>query len=114
MAWGITKDHIAEKGEATAEGISEDHARIPVEAVVIGFESPPLPPLPPFNENKKLAVIDFRLFDDDGELYYEGRLHDDDECLNQSAALKWGEGFAGCTEIQVNRQDGRGWVVEIG
>jgi len=110
MAWGITKDHIAEPGEQSRVGLHEEYARIPAVAVAIGMESPELPPQP----DEKLAVIDFQMFDDDGELYYEGRLHDDDECLNQSAALKWGEGDAGCTTIKVNRHDGKGWVQEIG
>lgn len=57
------------------------------------------------------AVIKFRLYDDDGILYYEGRLNDDDECINQSAALRWGETFAGCTYIKVQR--GREWRQEI-
>jgi hypothetical protein len=110
MAWGITKDHIAEPGEKSAVGLHEEHARIPVIAVALGHESPELPPQP----DEKLKVIDFQMFDDDGELYYEGRLHDDEGCENQSAALTWGEGNAGCTMIRVNRQDGRGWVQEIG
>ena len=108
MSWAILHDYIYVKGEETpAVGISEEHMRIPAIAVTLGYESPPLP-------GKPLKAIDFRLYDDDGELYYGGRLHDDDECENQSAALKWGEGFAGCTTIKVNRQDGKGWVQEIG
>ena len=58
------------------------------------------------------ALIPFKLYDDDGELYYEGRLHDDDECINQMAALRFGEMDAGCTTILVKRK-GK-WVQEIG
>src|SRR5215471_15138251 len=47
--------------------------------------------------------IPFKLFDDDGELYYSGILTDDDECENQTAALRWGESYAGCTRIEVFR-----------
>ena len=110
MAWGITSDHIWEEGDDPkykAVGTMEEHARIPIEAYVLGHESPELP-------GKPLPFIDFRLYDDDGELYFEGRLHDDDDCENQASALKWGESFAGCTTIKVNRQDGKGWVLEIG
>lgn len=57
-------------------------------------------------------LVPFRLYDDDGELYYEGRLTDDDECANQSAALRFGESDAGCTRIEVLR-DGK-WKQEIG
>lgn len=56
-------------------------------------------------------LIRFRLFDDDGQLMYEGRLHDDDECANQSAALRFGEADVGATRIEVYR-DGA-WRQEI-
>jgi hypothetical protein len=57
-------------------------------------------------------LVPFRLYDDDGELYYEGRLTDDDECENQSAALRFGEADAGCTTILVEREGV--WTQEIG
>lgn len=41
----------------------------------------------------------FRLFDDDGEIYYEG-LSDDCESEQAFAPLDdFGQGYAGCTEI---------------
>jgi len=113
MAWGIFHDHIwrPEDGGSSRVGYSEGHMRIPAIAAAAGYESPELPNT---DENgRALKLIDFRLYDDDGELYYEGRLHDDDECLNQSAALKYGEGDAGCTTIKVKRA-GKGWIQEIG
>lgn len=58
-------------------------------------------------------LIRFRLYDDDGELYYEGRLTDDDEAENQFAAVRWGETMAGTTTIKVRRGNGP-WVQEIG
>jgi len=54
----------------------------------------------------------FRLYDDDGELMASGVLTNDDECENQSAALRWGESMFGCTYIEVYL-DG-GWTQEIG
>ncbi len=57
-------------------------------------------------------TVKFRLYDDDDELYYEGDLDDDDECVNQSAALRWGETMAGCAKIKVLR-DGE-YKFEIG
>ena len=65
-----------------------------------------------------VADVKFRLYDDDDELCYEGVLHDDDECINQQAALRWGESNAGCTTIKVWKTlpptRGFAWVQEIG
>ena len=112
MAWRITRDYLFEAevnpgkvGARSVVGATESHTRIPAIAAVAEFESEPLP-------SDNLEEVEFRLYDDDGELYYEGMLHDDDECLNQEAALRWGEGDAGCTLIKVKR--GERWVVEIG
>lgn len=102
--WKITKDHISEPGEESRVGTSEEHSRIPLYAVLAGEQSERLP-------NEELPLVAFRLKDDDGELYYEGELHDDDECLNQEAALSYGMNDAGCTTIEVKR-DGA-WVIEI-
>lgn len=59
-----------------------------------------------------LPTVSFKLFDDDGELYYSGVLSDDDECENQSAALRWGETMAGCAIVKVKRNGE--FVQEIG
>jgi hypothetical protein len=111
--WEITHDFLyaAEKeperfGAKSQVGYSEEHTRIPIIAAAIGFESEPLP-----TAGEKVA---FRLYDDDDELYYQGVLDDDDECLNQSAALSWGEGDSGCTTIRVWRWREGAWKVEIG
>lgn len=56
--------------------------------------------------------IPWRLYDDDGELYYEGWLYEDDEAIIEQAVLDWGMHDSGCTEIQVKR-NGK-WVTEIG
>lgn len=107
MAWVITDDKIADlkRGDKSMTGYSEDHNRVPVIAVMaLGAQSEPLP--------KANSWVKFRLYDDDGNLYYKGICHDDEGCENQLAALTWGEGFAGCTEIKVKRGDS--WVYEIG
>lgn len=57
------------------------------------------------------ATLRFRLKDDDGEIYYGGRLVDDDECMSQDAALSFGMNDAGCTTIEVKRNDE--WIQEI-
>ena len=59
-----------------------------------------------------LATLRFRLYDDDGNLYYEGMLVDDDECRSQMAALDYGMYDAGCTYVMVYRPD-EGWTQEI-
>lgn len=56
-------------------------------------------------------MLDFQLFDDDGEYVYGGQLTDDDECVNQMAALRYGETDEGATVIKVKR-DGE-WIQEI-
>lgn len=43
----------------------------------------------------------FKLYDDDGELYYEGWLVDDDECMVQQFVLDWAKADSGCTDIKV-------------
>lgn len=62
-----------------------------------------------FDESKSaLLKHRFRLVDDDGEIYYEGL---SDDCDSQSAFAPlddFGEGYAGCTEI--NYFDGQSWV----
>jgi hypothetical protein len=53
----------------------------------------------------------FKLYDDDGEYCYGGVLDDDEECLNQVAALRYGESDYGATRIEV-RREGK-WIQEI-
>lgn len=55
--------------------------------------------------------IAFKLYDDDGNFVYGGNLHDDPECENQSAALRYGEADEGATTIKVKRNGA--WVQEI-
>lgn len=56
--------------------------------------------------------VRFRLLDDDGEVYYGGWLLNDDDCLNQQVALAWAMRDAGCTEVQIKKDEE--WVTEIG
>ena len=57
------------------------------------------------------ASVRFRCYDDDGELTHTGSLDDDEDCMNQSAALRAAETDAGATRIEVYRQDE--WKQEI-
>jgi hypothetical protein len=54
----------------------------------------------------------FKLYDDDNELYYEGWLYNDDQCLVQQFVLAWAETDSGCTVIKV-RQPDLTWTQEI-
>lgn len=105
MSFTITHDHI--DGGPGDEG---DRPAFTIHAMPLyGVERA-------LGEDDKLPgatkALPFKLYDDDGELYFEGVLDDDDECVNQTAALRWGESDAGCTTIKVKR-DGE-WVQEIG
>ena len=93
-------DHL--DGERMSEEIHE--TPLYVMERVLGID----PTLPAFG----LPFVRFKLFDDDGELYYSGALSDDDAGENQMAALRWGETMAGCTTIKVER--GGKFVQEIG
>lgn len=67
----------------------------------------------PFNTDKALTVAlregkgtPFKMYDDDGELYYEGRYSGpDDECLF-GPLNDYGTPNAGCTEIHYKNSDG--------
>jgi hypothetical protein len=56
--------------------------------------------------------IQFRLKDDDGEIYYEGWLFNDEECLVQEFLVNWAERDSGCTDIEVKLNNK--WTQEIG
>lgn len=93
--WEIDKDHIKDKDEEGREGVSGETWN----DFGGSFDLP------------KGPKTRFKMYDDDGELYYEGWLHNDDECLNQLAALSYAKRDAGCTTIKV-LIEGR-WVQEI-
>lgn len=105
----IDKDHIFDGEGQTRAGVTIDTMPQYIIERILGEGEQTLPDALDVGEGK---LVRFRLYDDDGELYYEGRLHDDDECVNQSAALRFGESDAGCTTIKVLR-DGE-WKQEIG
>lgn len=110
--WRIDRDYLNPVGGPdTRVGRTESTDVMPPLAVVMG-ESP-YPGLPSVDEDGvEYPLVRFRLLDDDREVYYGGLLHDDPEALNQTAALRFGEGDAGCTIIEMKR--GEKWEVEIG
>lgn len=89
--WKVTWDHLDHKKVTDVEG-------------GITVDGDPLP--------DEGTVIKFRMFDDDGELYFSGELTDDDECVNQVSALSWGTWDSGCTTIKVERNGV--WEQDIG
>ena len=85
--WIITKDYISSAGETTAVGTrSRD--------------------LKDGEEDK--CTIPFKLYDDDGELYYEGLMSPGaaDSMKIFSPLHGWAMGYAGCTEIHVPDSSG--------
>lgn len=89
VAWQITQDHIAEPGEPNRVGTGQNLATL-----------------------KDSKTVAFRIYDDDGVLYYSGRLVDDDYADSQSEALAFATWDAGATTIKVRR--GNRWVQDIG
>jgi hypothetical protein len=98
VAWIITRDHLEEQGsEYNRTGHRYGSTR---------GQSDPWT-----DERDKDNALAFRLYDDDGELYYEGLVTDDEFCEGQLACRDWGMYDAGCTRIEVKRE-GR-WTQEI-
>jgi hypothetical protein len=99
--WKIDRDYICGEGEVSRVGTTGDtHG----DGVFEAIEKLP-------GEAEGLAKIRFRMLDDDREVYYGGWLHDDDECLNQVEASRFGTNDAGAIWIEVKR-DGE-WKLEI-
>ena len=48
----------------------------------------------------------FRIYDDDGSLYYRGRYYGDANASGAFAPLNWAEVEAGCTRIDYRQPDG--------
>jgi hypothetical protein len=107
MKWLIPKDLIASAGESTAVGegnVSQESRNIiralPSEAVgsfLAGFT--------------KSWSHEIRLYDDDGELYYEGRCDQLDQA-DQDAAFApqdWATNEAGCTSTKYRKVGATKW-----
>jgi hypothetical protein len=83
--------------------ITQDLETPPDEKNIVGHGSPGAGR----NRTERLAVapslpFEFRLLDDDGNVYYVGRANDQD-----FDPLDWAKGYAGCTEIQF--RNGKQW-----
>lgn len=84
MQWAITRDHVCTRA-------ADDPS-----AVGVGN----------FKGDRHALPFAFRLYDDDGHLYYEGR-SDDRDSEAAFEPLDWAERYAGCTEIRY--QYGNTW-----
>lgn len=74
MQWIITKDHIGDLDEKTRVGYGN------------------------YKGEPNNLSIRFKLYDDDGELCYEGRCSEED-----FAPLDWAMNDAGCTEMKTSK-----------
>lgn len=101
----ITKDHLCESGDQ-AERVFEYQAMKNWYWDVEEMASEA--------EYEAMSRTLFKLYDDDGELYYSGWLKNDDACIVQRFVLRWAEAHAGCTTILIYKDRPSGWVQEIG
>lgn len=88
-AWIITVDHLADAGVGHTD------------AGLMGPRDVTASP-----EALKASGTPFRMYDDDGELYYSGFLIGDEF----GPLDDYGRGGAGCTEIRVDRNRNGTWV----
>jgi len=82
IGWIIEKDHIAR--------YCEDAEETYLDGNIHGDYDP------------KESVA-FKMYDDDRELYYSGRVTDNEYAEAQDALLNWGMHYAGCTILKVYR-----------
>ena len=59
-----------------------------------------------------LPVTRFKLYDDDGILYFSGWLKDDEDSMVQMFVGAWAAADSGCTTLKVERNGE--WVQDIG
>ena len=86
MAWHITKDHVDNDiGVGQWNGYFSPEALAKRDGLAIC---------------KKMCKHKFRMFDDDGELYYEGYSNDKDSEKAFDPLDHFGMPNAGCTEIK--------------
>lgn len=83
--WTITKDHIADPDAPAGTNLN-----------AVGIVGPSSATLPADQIAAHPAAVSFRMYDDDGELYYEGALVGDDPFAPLDG---FGMPNAGCTRI---------------
>lgn len=93
MGWIIDKDHTVDE--------ADKNAKAPSNANAVGMMGPST-----YKGDGSDCIHRFRMYDDDGELYYEGRSNEP-ECFEP--LWNFGTPNAGATEIKYLQPDGR-WV----
>ncbi|TSP14045.1 hypothetical protein [Cupriavidus campinensis] len=102
--WIITRDHLHEKSPDTystcvGRGDCKKEVRLALPGV-------PKEARKAFDaELRKQMPFAFRLYDDDGELYYEG-LSSDRDSETAFQPLDWAMADSGCTRIDYKQDDG--------
>lgn len=91
VGWIIDVDHIADE---TAKSPSNCNAK--------GLMGPRA-----YNGDGTDCIYHFRMYDDDGELYYSGRCNTPDDFAPLD---NFGKGNAGCTEIHYQNDQGN-WIM---
>ena len=98
--WTVTTDHIADP-ERTAPSNSNAHGMTGPRNVTMSSEE----------IQKHPDAQQFRIYDDDGELYYTGFMVEDDSAEGEDPLTDFGEPNAGATRLDV--KEGRGWQTWI-
>lgn len=105
----ITKDHFYDEGPENPKSYPSHEGKIfEYEAMDKWWGWGDFPASDIFPSEK----TQFKLYDDDGELYYSGWLLNDGECLVQQFVLSWAQADSGCTSIKV--RVGNEYIYEIG
>ena len=111
MQWIITKDKINTGGPFDVESRAYKVWNAPKDTKAQYKECPP-EAMEPFKRAFARGLnYEFRLFDDDGELYYEGKCKDLDQQDEESAfaPLDWAEHDAGCTRMDYRKKGEKEW-----
>lgn len=81
--WTITRDLIAGRLAPIGDGYPSQVGRTRT-----------------YREGTRKGAQRFRLLDDDGDVYYHGRLYDPSDRLTGFEPLGWASNYAGCTAIE--------------
>ncbi len=95
MQWVITKDRTFREGDADVTGHGNYFLDFPRDK-----RSWALIDTPPERLRQSLPIL-IRLSDDDGEVYYDGRISDlEGDSEEAFAPLDWAMSYAGCTSME--------------
>lgn len=113
MFWIITKDCLNEKNPSnfyeSRVGTYMTTGNRLLDAAIIAAPSEAIPGI--LEGCKNVCDHEFRLYDDDGELYYEGLCHRLDHAPEGSAfePLDWAMNEAGCTRMDYRKKGETKW-----